>query len=57
MKIMAMKTEDGYSSGHLVLSRLGPTFVLMLRPFSPDLVMFSETQISNIPWYFYFILF
>ena len=37
-------TEDAFSSGHLVLSLLGPAFVLMLRPFSPDLVMFSNFE-------------
>ena len=31
-----------YSSGHLVLSHLGLTFVLMLRPFFPELVMSTD---------------
>ena len=32
-------TEDAYSSGHLVLAHLGLAFVLILRPFFPELVM------------------
>ena len=39
-------TEDAYSSGHLVLSHKGLAFVLMLRPFSPELVM-STDQVSG----------
>ena len=35
-------TEDAYSSGHLVLSHLGFAFVLMLRPFFPELVMSTD---------------
>ena len=35
-------TEDAYSSGHLVLSHLGLAFVLMLRPFFPELVMSTD---------------
>ena len=35
-------TEDAYSSEHLVLSHLGPAFVLMFRPFSLDLGKFSD---------------
>ena len=40
---------DAYSSGHLVLSHLGLACVLMLKPISPELVMFSdfEFQISH----------
>ena len=34
-----MERETAYSSGHLVLSHLGLAFVLMLRPFFPELVM------------------
>ena len=37
-------TEDAFFSRHLVLSHLGLTFVLMLRPFSPELVMFSDFE-------------
>ena len=33
---------QGYSSGHLVLSHLGLAFVLMLRPFFPELVMSTD---------------
>ena len=36
------KTEDAYSSGHLVLSNLGLAFVLMLRPFFPEHVMSTD---------------
>ena len=36
------QTEDAYSSGHLVLSHLGLAFVLMLRPFFPELVMSTD---------------
>ena len=41
---------DAYSSGYLVLSRVGLVFVLMLRPFSHELVMFSdfEFRISSV---------
>ena len=35
-------TEDAYSSGHLVLSHLGLAFVLMLRPFFPELVISTD---------------
>ena len=35
-------TEDAYSSGHLVLSHLGLAFVLILRPFFPELVMSTD---------------
>ena len=37
-----LPTEDAYSSGHLVLSHLGLAFVLMLRPFFPELVMSTD---------------
>ena len=37
-------TEDAYSSWHLVLFHLGLAFVLMLRPFTPGLVMFSDFE-------------
>ena len=35
-------TEDAYSSGHLVMSHLGLAFVLMLRPFFPELIMSTD---------------
>ena len=35
-------TEDAFSSGHLVLSLLGLAFVLMLRPFFPELVIYTD---------------
>ena len=35
-------TEDAYWFGHLVLSHLGLAFVLMLRPFFPELVMSAD---------------
>ena len=45
------ESSDGYmpgvcysSSGRPVLSHLGLAFVLMLRPFSPGLVMFSDFE-------------
>ena len=48
-------TEDAYTSGHLVLSHLGLAFVLMLRPFFPNLSSYLRTfWISNILRYFYF---
>ena len=37
-------TEDAYSSDHLILSHFGLAFVLMLRPCSPGLVMFSDFE-------------
>ena len=40
--VMVFRTEDAYSSGHLVLSHLGLAFVLMLRPFFPELVMSTD---------------
>ena len=39
---MCISTGDAYSSGHLVLSHLGLAFVLMLRPFFPELVMSTD---------------
>ena len=33
---------------------LGLACVFMLRPISPELVMFPDFWVSNIPWYFYF---
>ena len=39
----SLPTEDAYSSGgHLVLSHLGLAFVVMLRPFFPELVMSTD---------------
>ena len=35
-------SEDAYSSGYLVLSHLGFVFVLMLRPFCPELVISTD---------------
>ena len=35
-------TEDADSSGHVVLSHLGLKFVLMLRPFFPELAMSTD---------------
>ena len=34
--------RDAYSSGHLVLSFLSLAFVLILKPFFPELVMSTE---------------
>ena len=45
----ASQTEDAYSSGHLVLSQLGIAFVLMLRPFFPELVMSMELLSFEYP--------
>ena len=39
---------------HLVLSHLGLAFVLMLRPFFPNLSCLLIFWVSNIPRYFYF---
>ena len=49
-------TEDAYSSGHVVRSHFGLAFVLMLRPFFPELVKSTDIWVSNIPRYFYFAL-
>ena len=38
----AILTPGVYSSGHLVLSHLGLAFVLMLRPFFPELVISTD---------------
>ena len=43
--LQRVRLEDAYSSGHLVLSHLGLAFVLLLRPFFPELVM--STDILN----------
>ena len=40
-------TEDAFSSGHLVLFHLGLAFILMLRPFSFELVMFPEFKFEH----------
>ena len=40
----------------LVLSHLGFAFGLMFRPFSLDLVILSDFEILNSPWYFCFAL-
>ena len=42
-------TEDAYFSGHLVLSHLGLAFVLMLRPFFPELVMSTDLLSFEYP--------
>ena len=42
-------TEDAYSSGHLILSHLGLAFVLMLRPFFPELVMSTDLMSFEHP--------
>ena len=38
--------EKWFSSGHLVLSHLGLAFVLMLRPFFPELVMSTDLRLG-----------
>ena len=40
-------TKDAYSSGHLVLTLLGLAFVIILRPFYPELVMFSDFEFRS----------
>ena len=40
--IKILPREDAFSSGHLVLSHLGLAFVHMLRPFFPELVIFTD---------------
>ena len=35
-------TQDAYSTGHLVLSHVGLAFVLMLKPFFSEHVMFPN---------------
>ena len=44
-----LPTEDAYSSGHLVLSHLGLAFVLLLRPFFPELVMSTDLMSFEHP--------
>ena len=51
-----MPTEDAYSFGHLVLSHFGTCMYSMSRPISPELVLFPDFWISNIPLYFSFVL-
>ena len=41
--------QDAYFSGHLVLSHLGLAFVLMLRPFFPELVMSTDLMSFEHP--------
>ena len=43
------RTTDAYSSGHLVLSHLGLAFVLMLRPFFPELVISTDLLSLEYP--------
>ena len=38
----SISDEDAYFSGHLVLSHSGLAFVLMLRPFFPEIVMSTD---------------
>ena len=49
-----MLIGDAYPSGHLVLSHFETGCVLMLRPISPELVLFPDFWVSNIPRYFFF---
>ena len=51
-----MPLEDAYSSVHLVLPTLGLASVLMLKPIFPELVLFPDFWVSNIPRYFSFLL-
>ena len=44
-----LSTVDAYSSRHPVLSHLGLAFVLMLRPFFPELVMFTDLLSFEYP--------
>ena len=46
-------TEDAYSSGHLALSHFG-TCKCSKRPMYPELVLFPDFWVSNIPRYFCF---
>ena len=47
-QVQVQPKEDAYSSGHLVLTLLGLAFDLMLRPFYPDLVMFSDFEFRSL---------
>ena len=49
-----MPTEDAHSSGHLILSIFWTCTFLMLRPISPELVLFPDFWASNIPRYLCF---
>ena len=50
------KKAPAYSSGHLVLSHLGLAFVLMLRPFFPELVMSTDLLSFEHPLLFCLVL-
>ena len=56
LNILLLKAlfQSAYSSGHLVLSHSGLAFVLMLRPFFPELVMSTDLLSFEIPRHFYF---
>ena len=49
-----MQREDAYFSGHLVCHIFGLACVLMLRPISPKLVLFTDVWVSTIPRNFNF---
>ena len=48
----SVPTEDAYSPDSWSCPTLGLASVLMLRPISPELVMFPDFWVSNIPRYF-----
>ena len=49
-------TEDANSSKHLVLSHLGLAFVPMLRPVSPELLIFPDIEVRTSVGLFWFEL-
>ena len=46
-KLDTLASKDASSSGHLVLPHLGLPFVLMLRPFIDELVMFLDFELRT----------
>ena len=42
-----MPTDDAYSSGHLVLYHFGTGSVLMLRPFSSEVMIFPDLSFEH----------
>ena len=51
-----MQTEEAYSSGHLALSNIVTSMCSNVRPISPELVLFLDFWVSNIPRSFCFTL-
>ena len=49
LHMVRIAKRDAFSSGQLVLSHLSHAFILMLRPFIPELVMFTDLYSFEYP--------